>query len=420
MKNLSISKVKAIKQISTILTIFFAFFSVSLAAHFGRTEHKGLNYELNEYQDGIYYFAMSKNLFRDPIPLKDEIAEFPELNLAADATLEHFLQNQKQWHLENGISHSPPYVYRILQPVIVMSLGHFGISNQFGFLLVSSFGLGLLGIFLYLLLVNSRVSAKFAIFYSACFLFAAVNLIQTPIYTDYLFLGLILSCIYFQKKGYYRTAFLISGIAVLNRETSLVIWVYLVTFLLINKKNNFRFLKSYLVYVPLAPLAFILPRILIPVANRVYPITDLIVGFWKSSLWIPFSVLVFYIFICSLLPYIFLKRNTKKISKEDLVLFLLGMLGFLVSCSLGGNWERFLLTFWPMFLLYDSLEKVESRNALIVLNSFGLLFLGANDFLSFNSNLSMKYIRMVEFLFLIGANWIIYSMVRNRSSYQTV
>jgi hypothetical protein len=27
---------------------------------------------------------------------------------------------------------------------------------------------------------------------------------------------------------------------------------------------------------------------------------------------------------------------------------------------------------------------------------------------------------MVEFLFLIGANWIIYSMVRNRSSYQTV
>jgi len=402
-----------------VLSLLFAvFFSLSIVAHLGRTAHNGLNYELNEYQDGIYYFAMSKNLFLEPIPLTDEISKFPELKSATDSTIEHFLENQKQWHLENGISHSPPYVYRILQPVIVMSLGLFGISSQLGFLLVSSLGLGLLGVFQYLLLVNSRVSPKFAIYFSTCFSIAAVNLISSPMYTDDLFLGLIVSCIYFQKKGFLRCAFLISSIAVLNRETSLIIWAYLVTLLLINKENYIKFLKNHLIYVLLAPMAFILPRLLIPVPNREYPISDLMIGFWKSSLWIPFSVLVFVTLICSLFPYLLFKRNIKKISHRDFLLFLFGMVGLLVSCSLGGNWDRFLLTFWPMFLLYDNLEKVESRNALVVLNSFGLLFLAANDFLSFNTSLNIRYMQIFEIVLLIGVNWVIYSKVWKRSSYQ--
>jgi len=419
MRKLINSKECSTQNIALILAIFCVFFSLSLGAHLGRTLHKGQNYELAEYQDGIYYFAMARDLFDKPVSVQQELVKFPELKMTAEATLNHFLQNPKQWHLENGISHSPPYVYRILQPVIVAILGQIGIGTKLGFLLVSSFGLSLLGVVLTLLLINSRVSSKIAIFFSTCICISALNLIQNPMYTDYLFLGLLVTCIYLQKKGHLRSALLIAAIAVLNRETSLVIWGYLIAVLLANLKGNFKAYIRYLAFIPLAPVAFALPRFFIPVPNRDYPITNLIIDFFRSTNLFAFLVLVLFTLACSIFPYLSFKKKLAIIGRDDLMLFMLGFFGFVASCLLGGNWERFLLTFWPTFLLFDTLKRIDFRSSLIVLNGIGLLFLALNDFLAFNSNLSMRKIQIVEFIFLFGANWLIINRPWSKGNFQT-
>ena len=105
---------------------------------------------------------------------------------------------------------------------------------------------------------------------------------------------------------------------------------------------------------------------------------------------------------------------------EDYLLFTLGIFCFLISCSLGANTERFLLTSWPMFMFYHSLSSLANRNALILLNSFGLLILGANDFLNFNSSFNLKYLAIVEMLFLFGINFGIFIVYKKKILRSTV
>jgi len=395
------------KTHSNALILFLVFgllCSVSVAAHLGRVIHKGSNYELAEYQDGVYYFAMVKNLFETPKSLIEELRDFPELDSVANATQEYYGKNPNQWHLENGLSHSPPYAYRILQPAIVKFLSFLGLDPKLGFLVISSFGFGLMGIFLYLLLRNSRVSASSRIIMLLCFTIAGVSLIANPIYTDSLFMGLLVTCIFLQKNGYLKSALFLSSIAVLNRETSLLIWLYLVIIVLLESKRNTRHLRKYFAFITLAPLAFVLPRLKILVPNKEYPLADLIVAFWQSDRVLPFLGLLVILIGCSSIPFLFITKQFSQITQEDFLLFSLGLMGFFISCSLGANWERFLLTSWPMFLLYDSLEKTSYRNRFVLLNALGLLFLGLNDYLIFNSDLNKTNLQLIEILILLGAN----------------
>jgi len=416
----SILRGKINSKVFILLLVFGLVCTISVAANFGRVAQKGSNYELAEYQDGIYYFAMSKNLFSKPTSLSDELSEFPELNSASSAAEKYFRDNSDQWHLENGLSHSPPYAYRILQPVIVMLLGEVGIKPKLGFLLVSSFGLGLMGVFLHLLLIRSRISAWLSILMIMCFSATTLNLIPNPTLTDCLFLGLSVVCIYLQKNGRLNLAFLVSSIAVLNRETSLIIWLYLVIFVILKNKKNFRFTKSQIIFISIAPLTFAIPRLTIIIPNKDYPITDIVDGLLKPEIMALSLGLLFALITCSPLPFLILTRQLNKVTMEDYLLFTLGIACFLISCSLGANTERFLLTCWPMFMFYDSLSSLANRNALILFNTFGLLILGSNDFLNFNSSINLKYLAIVEMLLLFGINFSLFIVCKKKSLRSTV
>ena len=290
--------------------------------------------------------------------------------------------------------------------MLVVSLGFLGVSAQTAFLFVSSLDLGLSGIFFFLLLKNSTIQNKFIVLFLGCFTFTSVNLIPNPIYTDNLFLGLLLACIYLQKKGYLGASLIVSSLAVLNRETSLIIWAYLVLVLVFSKSQQNTFRKNQIALVIFAPIAFIAPRIIISVPNKSYPIQELVLNFFQLHNLIAFLLLIFILLISTPILVSISMRNNK-ITTEDSLLFGCGIISLLICCSLGGNWERFLLTFWPMFLLFDSLGSNLRRNSLIAVSALGLFFLGFNDFVKFNSNINIGIIQIVEISILIGINlWI--------------
>ena len=145
---------------------------------------------------------------------------------------------------------------------------------------------------------------------------------------------------------------------------------------------------------------------------------DLVLPFWSwNSILSSFIPLILLIFFSSPILFMILTSHKGVRNFSDIWLFGIGIVGFCISISLGSNWYRYLLAVWPMFLCYNNLEKIESRNTLVVLNSFGLLFLAANDFLSFNSSLNIRNMQIFEIILLIGVNWLIYSKVWRRSSY---
>jgi hypothetical protein len=384
---------------------------MSIGAHLGRMAHKGANYELAEYQDGIYYYAMSYNVFKNPISLSEELESIKDLDVAAESTTRYIIDNSEIFHPENGLSHSAPYAYRVLQPILVHFLALTGLSHQLGFLMISSIALGMLGVFLYLLLRRSKISTSLSIICVLCFIFASLNLVQNPILTDQLSLSFLVICIYLERRKAMNLALFISSIAVLNKETNLMIWLYLLVMLIQHRRNPVT-TRLTLPFIALPPIVFVLVRMFVTVPNKDYPILDLVFRFWSwNSFLSSFIPLVLLAVFSSPILFMLLTSRKELYNLSDFWLFGIGIVGFCISISLGSNWNRYLLAVWPMFLFYDSLTKIDSRNSLIVLSSFGLLFLGANDFLSFNSSLNMKYIQIFEIIFLIGVNLAIYPKV---------
>ena len=391
---------------------------MSIGAHLGRMAHKGINYELAEYQDGIYYYAMSYHVFKNPISLREELENIEELDVAAKPTTTYIMDNPEIFHPENGLSHSPPYAYRVLQPILVHLLGLTGLSHQLGFLLISSTALGMFGVFLYLLLRRSKVSISISVTHVVCFVFACLNLVQNPVYTDQLSLSFLVICIYLERIRAMNLAFFISSIAVLNKEINFMIWLYLLVMLIQHRRNSVM-IRRTLPFIALTPMVFFLVRMFVIVPNNDYPIMDLVLRFWSwNSILSSFIPLILLTFFSSPILFMILTSRKGVRNFSDIWLFGIGIVGFCISISLGSSWYRYLLAVWPMFLCYNNLEKIESRNTLVVLNSFGLLFLAANDFLSFNSSLNIRNMQIFEIILLIGVNWLIYSKVWRRSSYQ--
>jgi len=374
-----------------------------MLAHVARNSSKGTNYELTTYQDSIYYYAMSKNYLKNPQTLTDEFSNIPELSKAKAETIKYVDQNKEQFNAMNGLSHSPPYAYRILLPTLVGMLSLIGLRNQFGFLCLSSLSFAICGVFTFLLLQKSKISNYMIVLYCFGFAVSVVNVVPNGMYTDYLNLGLLLLVLYFERLNSLRIAFLISALSILNRETGIFLWLYVfLRHFNLNRSQHMQ--RFFTLFAFLGPLCLLSTRLFIQIPNQHYPFFKLASD--RVNVQVAQTLVSLVFLVLSSSPLIFLLKTSSlhATNRADINSLFIGLLGFVFACLFGWNWIRFLIIFWPCFIFYRSLINLPNRNSHLAISTLGIGFLGIDDFLTFHTKFQIGVLLGTEILVMVGAN----------------
>jgi hypothetical protein len=353
-------------------------------------------------------------LFKPAESFNKEFNNFPELASAKLKTLKGVDDSEGQFVEENGLSHSPPYAYRILLPILVFFLGFLGITNETGFFLISALATGVTGVCTFLLLKKSQLSNWSILLYILAFTFGALSAIPNPIYTDYLVLCLLLLIIYYELNGNYRLALGISALAVLTRETSLFLWFAIVIGL--PGLGRKRITKHNMAYLFLAPLGFLITRIIVHIPKSSYPLMDL--ARQRMNTGVIYSILIFIFLALASTPvlFLFVTSQWKTMNRIDSYQFGIGIAGFAFASIFGWNWIRFLVIFWPMLIFYRTLKFLPKRDIHLLISSLGIGFLGIDDFLVTNQKFQLTSLILGEITLLISANLLLaYSNNRSKS-----
>lgn len=204
--------------------------------------------------DAFFYRAMALRLYREPIELSQEWAMVSQGILPLE-TAETFFEtgfHSNYLHIENGLSHQPPYVYRILAPTVI------GFAHRLGIPILASeaalylVGLLLLSVFSFLIFSGAR-KTKASLLPAAASLalsFSAVS-VTSSVYPDMLYLGLATTAAWAILNGKAVSFATVAALATMTRETGILLgFAWLVaSFLEPDRLNPKR------VAVALAPIA---------------------------------------------------------------------------------------------------------------------------------------------------------------------
>lgn len=184
--------------------------------------------ELSFINDPYYYRAMSSSLWTQGSDLAEEARRFAPTVPPDKVT---WLYNAPGWrdflHAENGLSHQPPYAYRILVPTLVGWMAQAGISVPNGYLLFYLAGLVLVALALYRLSVG-RWRWSFWGLTIALSTAAVLSMVTHANYVDGLCLGLATVAFVAARGGHLWLFVTVATLASLARETGLLlgfVWI---------------------------------------------------------------------------------------------------------------------------------------------------------------------------------------------------
>jgi hypothetical protein len=199
--------------------------SAGLLSELGRRMIKGAEYASVGWFDYHYYMGMAVRLWQAPMGLVDEVA-WLGLDVDPRVLTRYYgsTLHEAYLHAVNGVSHQPPYAYRVLQPTLAGLIGDTGLPLYSAYLALYVIGICLLAVFAYAQLSPGwRVSLRAAVVTSG--LVVAVLATSRPVIPDALFLGLAMLAVWAaarQRPALFACA---AGAAMAARETAVVLVV---------------------------------------------------------------------------------------------------------------------------------------------------------------------------------------------------
>ena len=232
----------------------------------GARDHQG-HPELSFINDPYFYRAMALSLWTDGADLQSEAAQFAPDIPADEVTRTHEAEPWRYFlHAENGLSHQPPYCYRILVPTVVGWLHELAIPVPTGFLLCYLLGLVLVALAMYALSTpDGRWSLPGLVISLTATAVAAIVILAD--YVDALYLGLAAVALVAARSDRPWLFITAASLATLARETGIflaALWI------LFSMARGASWPRLSLGLVPVAAAA--VPHLLVHVPN---PNTDL-------------------------------------------------------------------------------------------------------------------------------------------------
>jgi hypothetical protein len=206
-----------------VATLVMASLAAGVLSELGRIVLKGADYASIGWFDYHYYMGMAQRLWQAPLPLVDEVQR---LGMQVDpAFLARFYStslNSLFMHAENGVSHQPPYAYRVLQPTVAGLLGDAGLPLYAGYFLLYLVGISLLAVFAFGMLSSGwRWSGRAAIVTSG--LVVAVLATSRPVIPDALFIGLAMLALWAAARSRPVLFAVAACLAMATRETAVLL-----------------------------------------------------------------------------------------------------------------------------------------------------------------------------------------------------
>ena len=258
------SSVGGSKPALTIFVVTALALLASVASEIGRLILKGQDYAYSYFNDIHYYTAMATRLWQTPLDVRTEIAKLDFLIAPADFS-NHYSSDSLTagyLHAENGLSHQPPYVYRVFGPTIAGLLHEAGMPLNIAFLLVYSLGAVLLAVFAYGLISRDwRPSVAAAVVAGGATIAALAT--SSPGYPDMSFLGFAMVAVWAASRHRPWLFAVMGFLAVTSRETGIVLVVPWVAYAWAQRSSWRR------MTLPLVgpAVAFIAARLVVEVPN---------------------------------------------------------------------------------------------------------------------------------------------------------
>lgn len=234
------------------------------ASEVGRVALKGHGYAFAGLNDAFYYAAMVFRLWSSPMDVRGELSQVGyELKPGEwDWFYDGGGVHTNYLHAVNGLSHQPPYVYRILVPTVARLFTGVGLSLEAAFLVTYMFGVALLGVFAYRIVCGAfRWDLRSGLV--AFGVVVAALATSSPGYPDVTYLGLAVVAVYAALEGRPWVFMILAALAACARETGVALaFVWLAYEWSRGKPKVARLL------VALAPVvAFIVVRIAVDVPD---------------------------------------------------------------------------------------------------------------------------------------------------------
>lgn len=325
--------------------------AIGVLSEIGRVFVKGSNYAYATLNDAHYYAAMAARLWQSPLGFTQEIEILAGLDAVSEQfgniSSSDFGQTGYYWHEVNGLSHQPPYAYRVLEPTAVGLINDIGIPIGTAQFLLYLVGVVLLAVFSYVLVAGKTHGLMAPVFVS---LGASVAALATtsPGYPDMLFIGLLTASIYFASNQMFFPFMIAAGLTSLTRETGLLLVPIWIAYLWANR--NFSVLRSFPAFVPI--VIVIMLRYLVEVPESSIDFNELkdFVN-WRFSPYILFGVYSI-ITIGLISPRIARSLTTRKqnrVAIAETIIWVIGALAAFAGMLLATNTSRMALLSMPLF-----------------------------------------------------------------------
>ena len=333
----------------------------ALASEAGRLFLKGQDYAYSSFNDLYFYTAMVFNLWGEPISVGQEVAE-RGFSVTNEEWLVFYGGRSDFWathvHPENGLSHQPPWAYRIVVPSLAAGFRLLGIPLDVAYLIIYVASAVLLAVSVFRLLRPFVPKEWWAAAVALGVLTAALAA-TSPGYPDMTFLGLAsLAVLYAYRQQGLR--FALAGLAAgLTRETAVLLaasWL-MVTW----ARGNLAWKSTIYAIGPLAGV--LAPRFLVEVPNSTVDYLGMIAS---PSTWtqvIFWSVMAFAL-VAFTSPVLFrwqVRPNLERVDRVEAALVLVAGLFVLAAALLSLASSRMALLVLPLLLAPTSWRSLRSH-----------------------------------------------------------
>jgi hypothetical protein len=341
-------------------TLVLASVGAGLLSELGRIVIKGADYGSRDWQDYHYYTGMAQRLWQAPMDLHDEIAllglRFDPITLVRTYTPGSF--HSLYVHAVDGVSHQPPFAYRVVQPTAAGLLHGVGISLDLAFLLLYLLGIALVAVFAFgLMSPRWQVSARAVVVTAG--VTVATLATSRPVIPDALFLGLAMLAVWAAAR-HRPWLFAVAACAAMGtRETALVLPVAWVAY----AWSRWRGRWPALVLPALAPLVVLLGiHLVVDVPDSsvdVAGILDRLVS--PRNAGIALGALLTIGLMSPLMARFTRPSSRVSLSRAELLVWLTGAAATAVMASLATNTARMALLVMPMFVAPSGWQGARSR-----------------------------------------------------------
>lgn len=308
-----------------------------LLAHFVGDLRSGLN-------DDWYYLAMSQRPLGEP-QTYDWWLTRPGFESLGEESSDPFAGTRSLWASPvNGLGNQPPFVYRLLVPMIVAMGSSIGIPNILGFQIVWVIGTALLGSAVFVILYRGSTTVLIpAVIATATTLVFMVSR-PDPLYPDALFMGLTAWTIWALKERRSGSFFLLGFLASACKESGLLLALPWLVVLWCEDGILSRRMLAALG----PPLGVLVPRLIVDAPVQGFNLVGLI-GETAPAYWIALLLTACLLLISPLLA-LTMSRGLKGLTVDDKALVLTGLILSLATSAVALSLERMPLFAVPYFV----------------------------------------------------------------------